>query len=1186
MQDLGNPTAPAQVDSATQSVGLVDKHAAARSNVFVLGQLLKHEVERQAHKTTSRPGARVVPVSKPGVTDSGAAGLPVRQMLSSMYEIERQKRLGEVAVFFGLFAIFGIIAFQLYDVGVAYKTNAALEDLLLDEEFPGASFKKNFYEVMTQGEIFEWLQGPMLGQLYPTESYSGRPLSPIQQQYALGYFRLVGGVRLRQLRVRNDSCISERALADCSKEATDVFGNPVASGSASSCLGRFDNIDGTCYGAFRTSESLTSFDSTEAKEPFYRNGHEYTWQSGLSKLDGLYGWDQLYGTGGYVVELPTNQTLAAEKLDQIFADAFLDRASRALEVGINLYNTNTRLLSVCRVVFEMFPSGHVLKWARIYSVPVLQYSSVQDLIRAGFECILVVYVIYYVQKSLRRIFRDSRAGMGFIKAAVVPSTMFELVLSALIIVMMQQWLRYVTSPGISAFDVNRPGYVDLFTEAEGFIFALSWAGLVSLCASFRLFQFMSISKRLSTMWLTFQNGMMNLVAFGISFGLVIVGFALWGEMSFGFFLKDFRTFWSSASTLARFTLGAWDYTQLRDARPAFAGVFFSLYSALMTISLLNMIIGIIETSFSEVLDIVETADRWKENSQPVETACLERMRIGSSICCRRVFGVPLMPGDSDLRMERVLAARDRFRSALRECMRQAKREGTDLFRHFDRVYDDAGKDDAMFISWHELASLLYKDQVYSAPVLYFEGGKKARALNPIALASVAGSAASAGAAGGSAAPPAAGATGPTISGPTPLPPPTPTPPARRAKPTIDQLLAELQAEIDAQPVTEADAAVIFDPDPDDVARQQCGPMLWGLCCCLCTTGRVSYGESSRCRGCSCFSGCGAKKDTAAARRRSRRRSTAQTEKREWQALRRLVKAYVSTEEVHFVAAARKHQRAKEQQDARGVAPFKVRKRIGGRVLHRNLVLDDERGELLNFDARDHLKKRLPLSQLVAVEQRLNDSCSISLIFTSQGVPAELEGKLGGLETVFNIEFSRPNETARFYEELCAVTAKLHRRMQMLSDLMVMQPAEAAMMLSRSGVDGAHATVSKMSARAKSSKRLKAKASSKAVQRVAGSSPTVRRAMSGKAAMRRIVTKQMSAGRFIQAAKAASGDQSKEAAPQARASLPAGVGDASGSALPSPLSSATADRTAAADAKRASASPARTSSPRTTPVDFF
>ncbi len=126
MQDLGNPTAPAQVDSATQSVGLVDKHAAARSNVFVLGQLLKHEVERQAHKTTSRPGARVVPVSKPGVTDSGAAGLPVRQMLSSMYEIERQKRLGEVAVFFGLFAIFGIIAFQLYDVGGASSKRPTL----------------------------------------------------------------------------------------------------------------------------------------------------------------------------------------------------------------------------------------------------------------------------------------------------------------------------------------------------------------------------------------------------------------------------------------------------------------------------------------------------------------------------------------------------------------------------------------------------------------------------------------------------------------------------------------------------------------------------------------------------------------------------------------------------------------------------------------------------------------------------------------------------------------------------------------------------------------------------------------------------------------------------------------------------------------------------------------------------
>jgi len=116
VRSVRNPTGMSSTTGLAPD-GVVDAHAAARSNVFVLGQLLKDEVERHAHKATSRPGARATPVTKPGVSDAGASGVPVRQFLSSMYEVVRQKRLGEVCVFVAFALIFGIIAFQLYDVG-------------------------------------------------------------------------------------------------------------------------------------------------------------------------------------------------------------------------------------------------------------------------------------------------------------------------------------------------------------------------------------------------------------------------------------------------------------------------------------------------------------------------------------------------------------------------------------------------------------------------------------------------------------------------------------------------------------------------------------------------------------------------------------------------------------------------------------------------------------------------------------------------------------------------------------------------------------------------------------------------------------------------------------------------------------------------------------------------------------
>jgi hypothetical protein len=95
----------------------IGKMTMSRSNVFILGQMLKGETEKHMHHTSSKTGLPVIAETKPEHAEPGADGLPARQLLSAMYHIERHKRLGEVFVFFLLFAVFIVIAFQLYDVG-------------------------------------------------------------------------------------------------------------------------------------------------------------------------------------------------------------------------------------------------------------------------------------------------------------------------------------------------------------------------------------------------------------------------------------------------------------------------------------------------------------------------------------------------------------------------------------------------------------------------------------------------------------------------------------------------------------------------------------------------------------------------------------------------------------------------------------------------------------------------------------------------------------------------------------------------------------------------------------------------------------------------------------------------------------------------------------------------------------
>lgn len=74
-------------------------------------------------------------------------GLPVRELLQSMYKINRDKTVLELLVFGAFMGVFFSIVVSIHNVHLAASTNESLIDLLLDEEFPDVTFKKNFYDV-------------------------------------------------------------------------------------------------------------------------------------------------------------------------------------------------------------------------------------------------------------------------------------------------------------------------------------------------------------------------------------------------------------------------------------------------------------------------------------------------------------------------------------------------------------------------------------------------------------------------------------------------------------------------------------------------------------------------------------------------------------------------------------------------------------------------------------------------------------------------------------------------------------------------------------------------------------------------------------------------------------------------------------------------------------------------------
>eukprot|EP00966_Prymnesium_polylepis_P253895 5868234-Prymnesium_polylepis.1 len=95
----------------------------------------------------------------------------------------------------------------------AYYLVDALDNVFVGEAFGDAN-EKDFTDIRNFEEFYDWANGPFTEGLLPNENYDGSEIS-FENTRVATYNKVVGGVRMRQLRVRpNADCeIAENVKA-------------------------------------------------------------------------------------------------------------------------------------------------------------------------------------------------------------------------------------------------------------------------------------------------------------------------------------------------------------------------------------------------------------------------------------------------------------------------------------------------------------------------------------------------------------------------------------------------------------------------------------------------------------------------------------------------------------------------------------------------------------------------------------------------------------------------------------------------------------------------------------------------------------------------------------------------------------------------------------------------------------
>ena len=263
--------------------------------------------------------------------------------LNVVFDSSKLANLISLIYYLLFLAIFSLVIFIRVNTQEPFRMQYQMQKMLTTGEYQSYPLPtKTFDSVTTSSEVYEFAKTILVPTLYNQEFYNGDAY-PETDAGENPYFLTgdssvtLGAVRLRQIRVRNDTCV---VLGESSSAASETV-------TASSCYGHYTNSN-VDTGDYKTAGgNIYSYSSADALED------DGNWQSSQTLT--------IYGGGGYVVDLPVGVDGAVSKLEDLKAEGWIDGGTRALFMDSVNYCPNNDMFLTTRVVFEMLPSGNMEK---------------------------------------------------------------------------------------------------------------------------------------------------------------------------------------------------------------------------------------------------------------------------------------------------------------------------------------------------------------------------------------------------------------------------------------------------------------------------------------------------------------------------------------------------------------------------------------------------------------------------------------------------------------------------------------------------------------------------------------------------------------------------------------------------------------------------------------------------------
>lgn len=468
--------------------------------------------------------------------------------------------LRELITYLIFLLVLCILSYGMVSSSIYYYTKV-MSQLFLDT--PVSKMETtNFKTLSTMEDFWKFMEGPLLDGLYWETWYNNKTVAE-NRSFIYHENLLLGVPRIRQLKVKNGSCLIPEDLKDEIKDCYDVY-------SAS-------NEDTAPFGL--------------------RNGTAWTYTSEKG-LNGSSHWGLIatYSGAGYYQDLSRSRDETAVLIASLRKNLWLDRGTRATFIDFSVYNANINLFCIIRLLVEFPPTGGLLTSWQFQPVKLIRYISTFDFFLAACEIVFCLFILYYVVEEILEIhihrlyyFRSlwncldvliiglsvSAIGINIYRTSTV-DTLLKLLLE-----------NQNTFPNFDPLAYWQTQFNSIAAVTMFFV----WL---------KLFKFISFNRTMNQLSTTMSRCAKDVLGFAIMFFIIFLAYAQLAYLVFGTQIDEFSTFQNSIFTQFRILLGDFDFTEVEEANRILGPVYFTTFIFFMFFILLNMFLAIINDTYSEV----------------------------------------------------------------------------------------------------------------------------------------------------------------------------------------------------------------------------------------------------------------------------------------------------------------------------------------------------------------------------------------------------------------------------------------------------------------------------------------------------------------------------------------------------------------------------------------------------------